>query len=398
MKDLKYLAWFENLLQEANNELVAAAREQGKKCVSYICENSPEPLLNLDGCFSVRLRAPRTGSMEMATYYMTSFLCEYSRALLERAIEGGYNFSDCLIAPDGCSMINRCAENMELLHTMEKGKEHFFYEHMEIPMKADDNGLNLYVLQCKNHILTPLKENFGIDISDAAIRRAVAEHNRVCELIRAIGEFRKGDRPTITGYEYSVITMATYAAPKAMLIEKLEETLEELKTREPDAKNFFRVRVALVGSEIDDPDFIKLVEDTGAFVCVDRYCYGSFPGRDPILLTDGEDALTQICRQYMYRGQCPRYMNTAKLLERRSYVDELAKEYAADGILYEQVKFCDPWAYDRMLGSHIMRNEYGYPVLSIDRPYTVSGVGQLRTRIQAFIESVEIKKIHGGSR
>jgi len=398
MKDLKYLAWFEDLLQEANNTLVAAAREQGKKCVSYICENSPEPLLNLDGCFSVRLRAPRTGSMEMATYYMTSFLCEYSRALLERAIEGGFNFSDCLIAPDGCSMINRCAENMELLHTMEKGKDHFFYEHMEIPMKADDNGLNLYVLQCKNHILTPLKENFGIDISDAAIRKAVAEHNRVCELIRAIGEFRKGDRPTITGYEYSVITMATYAAPKAMLIDKLEETLEELKTREPDAVNPFRVRVALVGSEIDDPDFIKLVEETGAFVCVDRYCYGSFPGRDPIVLTDEEDALTQICRQYMYRGQCPRYMNTAKLLERRSYVDELAKEYAADGILYEQVKFCDPWAYDRMLGSHIMRKEYGYPVLSIDRPYTVSGVGQLRTRIQAFIESVEIKKIHGGSR
>ena len=397
MKDLKYLAWFENLLQEANNELVAAAREQGKKCVSYICENSPEPLLNLDGCFSVRLRAPRTGSMEMATYYMTSFLCEYSRALLERAIEGGFNFSDCLIAPDGCSMINRCAENMELLHTMEKGKEHFFYEHMEIPMKADDNGLNLYVLQCKNHILTPLKENFGIDISDAAIRRAVAEHNRVCELIRAIGEFRKGERPTITGYEYSVITMATYAAPKAMLIGKLEQTLEELKTREPDARIPYRVRVALVGSEIDDPDFIKLVEDTGAFVCVDRYCYGSFPGRDPILLTEEEDALTQVCRQYMYRGQCPRYMNTAKLLERRSYVDELAREYAADGILYEQVKFCDPWAYDRMLGSHIMRNEYGYPVLSIDRPYTVSGVGQLRTRIQAFIESVEIKKIHGGS-
>ena len=398
MKDLKYLAWFEDLLQEANNTLVAAAREQGKKCVSYICENSPEPLLNLDGCFSVRLRAPRTGSMEMATYYMTSFLCEYSRALLERAIEGGFNFSDCLIAPDGCSMINRCAENMELLHTMEKGKDHFFYEHMEIPMKADDNGLNLYVLQCKNHILTPLKENFGIDISDAAIRKAVAEHNRVCELIRAIGEFRKGDRPTITGYEHSVITMATYAAPKAMLIDKLEQTLEELKTREPDAVNPFRVRVALVGSEIDDPDFIKLVEETGAFVCVDRYCYGSFPGRDPIVLTDEEDALTQICRQYMYRGQCPRYMNTAKLLERRSYVDELAKEYAADGILYEQVKFCDPWAYDRMLGSHIMRNEYGYPVLSIDRPYTVSGVGQLRTRIQAFIESVEIKKIHGGSR
>jgi benzoyl-CoA reductase/2-hydroxyglutaryl-CoA dehydratase subunit BcrC/BadD/HgdB len=50
-----------------------------------------------------------------------------------------------------------------------------------------------------------------------------------------------------------------------------------------------------------------------------------------------------------------------------------------------------------MMGSHTMHDDYGYPVLSIDRPYAVSSVGQLRTRIQAFIESVEIKKIQGGS-
>ena len=162
MKDLKNLTWFEDLLQDANNELISQGLKHGRKCAAYICENTPEPLLNLPGCFSVRLRAPRTGSMEMATYYLTSFLCEYSRALLERAIEGGFNFADCLIAPDGCSMINRCAENMELLHTMDAGKDHFFYEHMEIPMKADDNGLNLYVLQCRNHILNPLRDRSGI--------------------------------------------------------------------------------------------------------------------------------------------------------------------------------------------------------------------------------------------
>jgi len=140
------------------------------------------------------------------------------------------------------------------------------------------------------------------------------------------------------------------------------------------------------------------VESTGAFVCADRYCYGSFPGRDPIMLTEDEDALTQVCRQYMYRGQCPRYMDQAKMIGRREYVAKLAKEYDADGIIYEQVKFCDPWAYERMMGSHILHDDYGYQVLSIDRPYNVSGVGQLRTRIQAFIESLEIKKIQGGSK
>ena len=192
--------------------------------------------------------------------------------------------------------------------------------------------------------------------------------------------------------------VASYAAPKYLIVDKLEETLEELKTRKPDRKNGFRVRVVMVGSEIDDPEFIKLVEGTGAYVCVDRYCYGSFPGRDPIVLTDEEDALTQVCRQYMYRGQCPRYMDQAKIQGRRAYVNALAKEYNADGIIYEQVKFCDPWAYERMVGSHVLHDDYGYQVLSIDRPYNVSGVGQLRTRVQAFVESLEIKKIQGGSK
>ena len=188
MRDLKHLTYFEDLLQEANNALVVQAQAEGKKCVAFVCENTPEPLMNLDNTFGVRLHAPNTGSMDIATYYMTSLLCETSRSLLERAVEGGFNFADCVIAPDGCTMINRCVENMELLKTMGAGKDHFFYEYMEIPLKADDNGVDLLVLQCKNHILKPLHDAFGTDVSDAAIRRAVAEHNRVCELIRAIGE------------------------------------------------------------------------------------------------------------------------------------------------------------------------------------------------------------------
>ena len=56
--------------------------------------------------------------------------------------------------------------------------------------------------------------------------------------------------------------------------------------------------------------------------------------------------LTQICRHYMVTGQCPRFMNTEKIEERKDYVDRLAKEYKADGIIYEQMKFCDYWSYE----------------------------------------------------
>lgn len=398
MKDLKHLYYFEKLLEDANNELVRQAQDEGLKCIATTCENIPEPLLNLPGTFSVRLRAPRTGSMEMATYYMTSFLCEYSRALLERAIEGGYNFVDGIVTPDGCTMMNRCVENMELLKTMGQGKDGFFWEYMEIPQKNDDNALAMYTLQCRNHILKPLAEKYGIDTSDEAIRAAVDQHNEVCRLIRQIGDFRKEANPRVTGYEFHILTMASYVAPKHLILDKLRETLEEIKTREPDAADKYRARVVFVGSEVDDVDVIKLVEESGAYVCADRFCYGSLPGRDEIILNDEEDVVKQICRQVQGRAQCPRYWDMAKMTGRRDYVADLAKEYGADGIIYEQMKFCDPWAYERMIGTIVLRDEHGYPVLAVDRPYSIGSSGQMRTRVQAFVESIEIKKIQGGKK
>ena len=396
MRDLKHLIYFENLLQEANNALIAQAKSDGKICVAYTCENVPEPLLNLGDCCSIRLFAPHTGSMDIATYYMTNLLCEPSRALLERAVEGGFNFADCVITPDGCTMMNRCVENMELLHTMGKDNANFFHEYMEIAFKNTDSDVDLAVLQCTNHVLKPLHEKYGVDISDASIRESVERHNRVCRLIRAIGEFRKGDRPRITGYEFHVLCLATYVCPKYLIIDKLEETLEELQTREPDDKPW-RARLLVVGSEMDDSGMIKLIEEQGALVCCDRFCFGSFPGRNEIVLNDDEDALTQVCRHYIRSCQCPRMMSMDKVYGRKQYVADLAREYGADGIIYQQVKFCDPWAYERTLGASMLNVDFGYPVLSVDRPYNIaSSSGQMRTRVQAFVESIEIKKIQKG--
>ncbi len=398
MRDLKHLIYFENLLQTANNELIAKAKKKGGIAVAYTCENVPEPLLNLGKCFSIRLSAPQTGSMDIASFYMTNLLCEPSRALLERAVEGGFNFADCVITPDGCTMMNRAVENMELLETMGKDNPNFFHEYMEIAFKNSQADVDLCVLQCTNHILTPLKEHYGVDVSDKAIRKAVEKHNKMCRLVREIGEFRKGDKPRITGYEFHVLCLATYVCPMDEVMKKLEETLEELKTREPDDKPW-RCKVLLVGSEVDDSGLIKLIEEQGALVAADRFCFGSYPGRTEIVLNDEEDALTQVCRHYIQNCQCPRMMSMDKVYGRKEYVANLAKEYGVDGIIYQQVKFCDPWAYERVLGSHMLQENYGYPVLSVDRPYNIaSSSGQMRTRVQAFVESIEIKNIQKGGK
>ena len=287
--------------------------------------------------------------------------------------------------------MNRALEHFELLHLVDN--EQFFVTFLDMPFKVTDNTVRHYVDQLRRKVLEPLHEVYGVDVSDDALRKAVAEHNEVCRILTEIGQFRKEENPRITGYEYHILNLVSYTCPKALILPYLRETLAELKKRKPDAKNPYRARVAIVGSEIDDPSLTKLIEGCGALIVSDRFCFGSTPGREVIELNDEEDVLRQICRHYMETSECARYISDEKVHQRRETADRLAHEYKADGIIYEQMKYCDYWGFERALASYVMNTEYGWPVLSIDRVYNNGYSGQLRTRVQAFVESLEIKKI-----
>ena len=392
MKDLKHLIWFEDLLQQANNELVQRAAAEGQLALGYNCYYIPEVLLNLPGCFSSRLRAPNSGTAEIASYYMTNRNCPYVRCILERAIEGGFNYLNALFGAEGCAAMERMEEHFTLLKPVKNDR--FITTIIDPPMKGDRTSLDYYKAQLKAKVLDALRDSFGVDTSDDAIRAAIEKHNRLCRVITEIGDLRKAENPVITGYEFHVLNLVSFTCPKYLILPYLRETLTELKKRKPDPKPAFRARVAIVGSEIDDPQLTKLIEGCGALVVSDRYCFGSTPGREIIELRDGEEALPQICMHIMQHSECARYIADEKVQQRRETADRLAREYHADGIIYEQMKYCDYWGFERALVSHIMHEEYDWPVLSIDRLYNNGNSGQLRTRVQAFVESLEIKKLH----
>ena len=396
MKDLKYIRYFEKLLDQANNELVMKAKDEGKVAVGYSCYYVPEVLLNCGKAFSVRLSAPNTGSLDISQYYMTSFICGYVRALFERAFEGGYNFLDFYASSDTCQQMVRVVENLHELQLVNEGK--FGYGIIDAPLKISPHGLKLYTEQIKLRFLKPLEEEYGVDFSEESIRATVKEHNELCEIFSELCELRKADNPVITPREFHILSIASYTCPTYLILPYLHETLEELKKRKADPTNKWRARVVVIGSELDDYAFSEILENNRCYVVADRYCFGAFPGRQRIELNDEEDALTQVCRNYIETNQCPRFMSNDKIKQRRDYAKWLVDEYKADGIIYEQAKFCDFWGYERMLNTQIMQDEYGIPTIGVDREYVVRGSGQLGTRVQAFVESLEIKKIQEGGK
>ena len=354
MRDLKHLIYFENLLQEANNELVQKANAR---------------------------------------------VCHYARSLLERALEGGFNFLDAQMATETCTATCRFQEHLEQKH-LDSVKDmriidndDFFCSFSDVPFKNNPIAYEHFRDQLRAHVLDELKARFGIDTSDAAILAAVEQQNEVSRLINEIGDYRKLDNPTITGYEFHVIQLVSLVCPKYLILPYLRETAEEMKTRKPDRKKEFRCKVVLAGSENDDPEFTKLIESCGARVVCDRYCYGSMESRQIIRIPEGEDPLLAIARHYLETSNCPRFMPQDEMRARKRRIAELAKEYKADGVIIASNKFCEYWSYERVIDTVILRRDFGLPVCSIEKEYINSASGQLRTRFQAFVESVEIKQI-----
>jgi hypothetical protein len=110
----------------------------------------------------------------------------------------------------------------------------------------------------------------------------------------------------------------------------------------------------------------------------------------------GMSAFDAVCRHYLHWNQCARFMDGMKIEQRTEEVKRLVKDFRADGIIYENMKFCEFWSYEKVLQNHIFTNELHIPCCTIEKEYALGAVGQLRTRFQAFIESLEIKQIQGG--
>ena len=301
-----------------------------------------------------------------------------------------------MVSSETCQMMHRAHEYFDIMGLVKEQNPDFFLSMMDVPFVTTKAAYEHYENQLRKHILEPLEKVYGVDISDKAIRAAIGEHNEICDIISELGELRKLPNPPITSYEFHVLQLVSECCPQYLIKDKLLETLKEVRKRKVDPKPNCRARLVVTGSEVDDPAFTKLLEDCGAYVVADRYCYGSLPGREQIEIREGESALKAVARHYLSTSECPRFMNKEKQVQRRSYLKQLVNDYDADGVLYLQMKFCEYWSYERVMGVHDMNEVEGIPCIGVEKEYTMASAGQLRTRFQAFVESIEIKKLQGG--
>ncbi len=374
MKNSSDMPVFEELLAEPLNRLVEQAMDERRVPIGYTCSYVPEILLSVGKLFPVRLRAPGIAGTELADTYMSNVICSYTRSLLEFALGGAYDRLGGWVFTANCDHMRRLKDNLDYL------RRPAFCHILDVPHKRGGPALDWYAGEL-DYLAKRLTEHFDVNTAGDELAAAVRSRNRITSLLRSTGDLRKEDPPLITGGEFHRIMMASLVTPKDLLVPLVEDFRR--KTAERGGIGPFRARIMVAGGELDDISFIDVIESQGGLVVADRFCTGSLPALDPV--PEAGDPLRAVAEHTLNKVLCPRMME--EFDERAAAIRDTAREYRADGIIIQAIKFCDTWGVEGSTLTSVLRSA-GIPVLRLEREYRHTGEGQLRTRVQAFIESM----------
>ncbi|MDD5476463.1 MAG: 2-hydroxyacyl-CoA dehydratase family protein [Syntrophales bacterium] len=363
-------------------------KAEGKKVMGYFCLY---PVLELFTAFDIvpfRILGDMDEPITKADSCLPTIVCPFIRSSLDLALKGRYDFFD------GVVMCHSCEVGEKAAHIWRIYTDPAFFHFLDTPHTVHDNAVELFKSQIGD-FQKSLEGFTGKKVTNEQIKAAVDICNEQRLLVKELYDLNKSDPPIISGAEMIQVMVALMSIPVSEGIELLKEVLSEVKER-TDGPQKKPHRVVLWGTVIDNTALIEMIENVGANVVMDDTCVGSRAYFPMVEVTD--DPLEGIARRYLIEIKCPRTFHEASYGEtkkdymedleyRFGYIKDYAKEWNADGVILQSVRYCDIHGYDTP-GLQDYLTHVGLPNIYIEHDYSEGALAPLRTRVQGFLELI----------
>ena len=342
--------------------------------IGYTCSYIPVEIMHAAGVFPYRIGARESRETTLADAVMSSITCSFARCCLELVLRGEYKFLDGLVFMNGCENMRRMCDNMT--HKI----DFKFVSFISVPYKTDVDAIEWYMEEL-NIFKGKLEKFVGARITNEKLRKSIEIFNKTRQLLKRLYELRRSVNPPLTGTEVQDIVVMGNAMPR----EEYNRLLEKMIARASERKglNNYRARLMIVGNMLDDSTYTKAIEESGGLVVTDASCFGGLSFWKPIEVTG--DPIGDIVRAYLGDFRCPRMPD--KQIQMCRLIKEMVEKFGVDGVIFERMMHCNLWCGETIALEKISR-ELNIPLLIVDREYIPSGLGQLRTKIQAFLEMI----------
>ena len=252
---------------------------------------------------------------------------------------------------------------------------------LDVPKGADRLRLKSFKFAVTS-LVREIENAFGCRIGEAELIDAIKLCNKTRELLASLNDLRKRTSPVCSGEQFFNIVRWCQSNDKRMVNGKLSLFLDNIKSSriENETDKVTKPRIMIMGSVIGSPLIFSVIEGVGSDIVCEDLCVGTQYFAQSVDECSG-DALGAIAKRYIS-------IPTARMVDteaRWNYLLKTAEDFKVDGVIYFALKFDDIYLFEYPYIKEKFQAA-GYPLLFVEAENFLSTLGQIETRVQAFVE------------
>lgn len=355
-------------------------KDSGKKVVGTFCTFTPWEIINASGAVAVSLCSKNDETIPDAEKHLPRNLCpliksSYGFALTDKCPY--FYFSDLIIGETTCDGKKKMYEYLGKFKNVHV---------MHLPQKTgDEDSYKLWRNELIN-LKEELEKEFNVTITQEMLKNSIKLRNRERLALREFYELGKMTPPPISGIELlKVLNGSSFKWDKESLISDLHEMV--LKIKDDYNKGERKVskdakRILITGCPMGEATekIVHAIEDNGGVVV----CYEDCTGVKEIsrLVDESKNPIDAIADKYLNIGCACMTPN----INRINLLSELIDDYKIDGVVDVILQSCHPYSVEAYGIKKFVNDEKKLPYIAIETDYSQADLGQIKTRIAAFIE------------
>ena len=371
---------FEEFAEQRKNSFMAVkeAKEKGIPVVGSYCTYFPKELPMAIGAAAVSLCSMSGETIEVAEQDLPKNLCPLIKASYGFAKTDKcpyFYFSDLIVGETTCD------GKKKMYELMSQFKDVYV---MQLPQSQDERGRKFWRESCLE-LKRKLEEKFGTVITDEAVRQAVHTENGVRRALQRFYGVMKHDPAPITGLElFRVLYGSTFKLDRSGLADELNALTDKIEAEYAAGKRLDKKpRILITGCPMGGATekVIEAIENNGGVVVTYENCSGA-KAIEREVKEDTDDIYGAIADRYLGIGCSVMTPNN----NRFKLLDEMINEYKVDGVVEMVLQACHTYSVESKSVRRFVTHDKEIPYIYIETDYSKTDVGQLNTRLAAFVE------------
>ena len=382
----KSMDYFDFVISEVHGlriEEIVNAKEAGRKVVGTFCVYVPEEIVLASDGVCIGLCAGAEVGSDEAEKFIPRNTCALIKAFMGFKLSGLCPYvesADLIVGETTCDGKKKAYESFNDI----TGKVHV----MEIPHMKTAEDKKLWLSEVKR-FKDKMEELSGNKIAVEGLKKAASVVNAKRKALQRLSRLRAADPAPISGLDALLVNQVSFYDDPVRFMAMTNKLCDELDQRVSNgtgvaAKGAPRILVSGSPMAIPNWKLHAIIEGSGAVAVGEESCIGERNHRD--LLDENfssmEEAMEKLASRYL-GIDCACFTPNN---ERLDNIKALTKNLHADGVMHYSLQFCTPYMMEAYRAEKAVTE---VPFMRIETDYSMEDFGQLKTRVEAFIEMLK---------